>query len=163
VTEARCEEIRYVPPKRRFLQEPQSVTSQTTALFTVTAEKKSNLTYQENTSNYQILYYGCHCFESKRAHTVTMICRQENGNPSTLQIMWFNKTKMCETSIIKLSNTSTWWQTFKRCNLTFKHSILNLTWSLQNIFAKHKYSFCSYYTANLQNDTSFVKQVLNFL
>jgi hypothetical protein len=35
---------RYVPPKRRFLQEPHGVTSQKTSFFTVTAVKASNLT-----------------------------------------------------------------------------------------------------------------------
>jgi hypothetical protein len=36
---------RYVPPKRQFLQEPHSVTSQKTVFFTVTAVKTSNLTW----------------------------------------------------------------------------------------------------------------------
>jgi hypothetical protein len=35
---------RYVPPKRRFLQEPHGVTSQKMAFFIVTAVKTSNLT-----------------------------------------------------------------------------------------------------------------------
>jgi hypothetical protein len=35
---------RYVPPKRRFLQEPHGVTYQKTALFIFTAVKTSNLT-----------------------------------------------------------------------------------------------------------------------
>jgi hypothetical protein len=34
----------YVPPKRRYLQEPHGVTSQKTPFFTVTAVKSSNLT-----------------------------------------------------------------------------------------------------------------------
>jgi hypothetical protein len=36
---------RYIPPKRRFLQEPHNVTSQKTPFFIVTAVKTSNLTY----------------------------------------------------------------------------------------------------------------------
>jgi hypothetical protein len=36
---------RYVPPKRRFLQEPHGVTSQKTTFFIVTAVKTSNLTW----------------------------------------------------------------------------------------------------------------------
>jgi hypothetical protein len=36
--------LRTVPPKRRFLQEPHSVSSQKTAFFIVTAVKTSNLT-----------------------------------------------------------------------------------------------------------------------
>jgi hypothetical protein len=35
----------WVPPKRRFLQEPHGVTSQKTPLFIVTTVKTSNLTY----------------------------------------------------------------------------------------------------------------------
>jgi hypothetical protein len=35
---------RYVPPKRRFLQEPHGLTSQKTAFFIITAAKTSNLT-----------------------------------------------------------------------------------------------------------------------
>jgi hypothetical protein len=35
---------RYIPPKRRFLQEPHGVTSQKTAFFIDTAVKSSNLT-----------------------------------------------------------------------------------------------------------------------
>jgi hypothetical protein len=35
---------RYVPPERRFLQEPHGVTSQKTTFFIVTAVKPSNLT-----------------------------------------------------------------------------------------------------------------------
>jgi hypothetical protein len=35
---------RYVPPKRRFLEEPQVVTSQKTKFFIVTAVENSNLT-----------------------------------------------------------------------------------------------------------------------
>jgi hypothetical protein len=36
--------LRYVPPKRRFLQEPDGVSSQKTAFFIVTAVKTSNPT-----------------------------------------------------------------------------------------------------------------------
>jgi hypothetical protein len=35
----------YIPPNRRFLQEPHGVTSQKTPFFIVTAVKTSNLTY----------------------------------------------------------------------------------------------------------------------
>jgi hypothetical protein len=35
----------YIPPKRRFLQEPHGMTSQRTPFFIVTAVKTSNLTY----------------------------------------------------------------------------------------------------------------------
>jgi hypothetical protein len=38
---------RYVPPKRRFLQEPHGLTSQNTTFFIVTAVKTSNLTYMK--------------------------------------------------------------------------------------------------------------------
>jgi hypothetical protein len=34
--------MRYVPPERRFLQEPHGVTSQNTTFFIVTAVKTSN-------------------------------------------------------------------------------------------------------------------------
>jgi hypothetical protein len=37
---------RYVPPKRRFLQEPHGVTSQETTLFMVTSVKTSNLIWK---------------------------------------------------------------------------------------------------------------------
>jgi hypothetical protein len=36
--------LHYVPPKRRFLQEPHGVTYQKTQFFIVTAVKTSNLT-----------------------------------------------------------------------------------------------------------------------
>jgi hypothetical protein len=48
---------RYVPPKRRFLQEPHGVTSQKTTFFTVTAVKTSNLTY--GLSNFPTCYFPC--------------------------------------------------------------------------------------------------------
>jgi hypothetical protein len=43
----------YVPPKRRFLQEPHEVTSQKTPFFRVTAVKISNLTHSKHGSNLQ--------------------------------------------------------------------------------------------------------------
>jgi hypothetical protein len=38
-----CERRRYVPPKRRFLQDPRGVTSQNTSFFMVTVVKTSTL------------------------------------------------------------------------------------------------------------------------
>jgi hypothetical protein len=44
----------YVPPKRRFLQEPNGVTSQKTIFFIVTAVETSNLTSVIGVQNYWI-------------------------------------------------------------------------------------------------------------
>jgi hypothetical protein len=48
---------RYVPPKRRFLQGPHSVTSQKTVFFIVTAVKASNLTLNKLLRSYKLRYY----------------------------------------------------------------------------------------------------------
>jgi hypothetical protein len=47
----------WVPPKRRFLQEPHGVTSQKTPFFIVTAMKTSNLTQIHNHCQY--IYLTC--------------------------------------------------------------------------------------------------------
>jgi hypothetical protein len=49
---------RYVPPKRRLLQEPHGLTSQKTPFFIVTAVKTSNVTQPTNCCSFQTSWPG---------------------------------------------------------------------------------------------------------
>jgi hypothetical protein len=53
---------RYVPPKRRFTQDPQEATPQKTACFIVTAVKTSNLTYTVFLANHSHRPYIQHAW-----------------------------------------------------------------------------------------------------
>jgi hypothetical protein len=88
---------RYFPPKRRFLQEPQGVTSHKTAFFIVTAMKTSNLTFtahpkvarkQTSTLKREVKLPMC-CLDTVQYRTICCSYRKSSPcRPARRSIQW---------------------------------------------------------------------------